>query len=128
MYKKTKSLGLILSLIFAVSLMPSCEYEFIEPEQVVIPEVISFADNILPIFNAKCSISGCHVSGFAILDLSDANAYTDLFRKDQINRDFPDQSGLYVKLNAAQSTHAGRSTPTEQATILEWIAKGAKNN
>jgi len=106
----------------------ACQYEFIEPEEVIIPEVVSYTDDIIPIFNNKCNFSGCHVSGFAILDLSPTNAYADLFRKDLINLDNPELSDLYLKLNTANSTHKGRSTDTEQATILEWIKKGAKNN
>jgi len=128
MYKKTKFLGLILSLLLVITFMPSCEYEFIEPEPVFIPEVISFSDNIQPIFNSKCSISGCHVAGFSILDLSQGNAYTELFRKELIDTDSPEASKLYQKLSAPGSTHADRSTATDQATILEWINKGAKNN
>ena len=128
MYRKTKVLGQILSLLLVASLLPSCEYEFIEPEPVFIPEVITFTDNILPIFEAKCSISGCHVAGFSILDLSQDNAYTELFRKQLIDTDDPEASNLYQKLSAPGSTHADRSTTTDQATILAWINKGAKNN
>lgn len=128
MKKKLLSGSLILLLIISISTFTSCEYEFIEPEKVVIPEVISFSDDIIPLFNNSCNISGCHASGFAILDLSPANAYTDLFRKGLINVDVPDQSEIYLKLTDSRGSHKDRSTPSEQALILEWIVKGAKNN
>ena len=105
-----------------------CEYEFIEPEKVILPEVVSFADDIQPIFDKGCNISGCHVSGFGVLDLSAANAYQDLFRRGLINLETPEESGLYVKLIDNGGTHQGRSTASEQAIVLEWIKKGAQNN
>ncbi len=121
---------IILSLFagFVFMFMISCQYEFIVPEEVIIPETVSFSEDVIPIFNAKCNGSGCHASGFPILDLSPANAYDDLFRKNQINLDTPEESPLYVKLVESGSTHQGRSTAQEQATILEWINKGAQNN
>lgn len=128
MSRKRTSIKLIFSLILSITLFGACEYEFIQPEKVVIPETISFSEDVIPIFNGSCNFSGCHAAGFAILDLSPGNAYDDLFRKGLIDIDVPAQSGVYVKLSESGSTHMGRSTATEQATILEWINKGAKNN
>ncbi|NND08925.1 MAG: hypothetical protein HKN87_21345 [Saprospiraceae bacterium] len=118
----------ILTLCITASAIVSCEYEFIEPEKVILPEVISFADDILPIFDQSCNISGCHVSGFGALDLSAENAYADLFRQGLINVEVPEESGLYTKLIDNSGTHQGRSTASEQAIVLEWINKGAQNN
>ena len=128
MRKRILSGSLIILLLVSISTFTSCEYEFIEPEKVIIPEVVSYSNNILPIFSSKCSISGCHVAGFAILDLSAANARNDLFGKGLIDLDVPDQSELYLKLTDSRGTHKDRSTPGEQALILEWIVKGAQNN
>lgn len=128
MKKRFLSGSLIVLLFISLSFLTSCEYEFIEPEQVIIPEVISFSDDIIPIFNNSCNYSGCHAAGFAILDLSPAKAYEELFRKQLINREIPDQSELYLKLTDTRGTHKDRSTATEQALILEWITKGAQNN
>ncbi|MCB0665384.1 MAG: hypothetical protein KDC80_06155 [Saprospiraceae bacterium] len=128
MKKKFLPGSLIALLIISISTFTSCEYEFIEPETVVIPEVISFRDDIIPIFNSSCNISGCHAAGFAILDLSPAKAYEELFRKELIDIDVPDQSDLYLKLTDTRGTHKDKSTLSEQAIILEWIAKGAQNN
>lgn len=128
MARKRTSAKFIFSLILVITFIGACEYEFIQPEQVVIPEVISFSEDIIPIFDNNCNLSGCHVAGFSILDLSPGNAYEDLYRKDMIDLDNPALSKLYTKLIESNGTHDGRSTPTEQATILEWINKGAKNN
>lgn len=106
----------------------SCEYEFIEPEEVVVPDVVLFSSDIIPIFNNSCNSSGCHDAGFAILDLSPQAAYADLFRKGQIDIDNPENSKLYLKLIDPSGTHNDRSTASERATLLEWIRKGAQNN
>jgi len=128
MRKRLLSGSLIILLLISISTFTSCEYEFIEPEAVVIPEVISFSDDVVPIFNKNCNISGCHAAGFAILDLSPASAYNQLFAKGLIDVDVPDQSKIYLKLTDTRGTHKDRSTPSEQALILEWIVKGAQNN
>ncbi len=128
MIKNRISALLAFFFLVSISFFGACEYEFVVPEKVIIPDVISFSEDIIPIFDNSCNFSGCHVSGFGILDLSPANAYNDLFLKNMIDVDVPVQSDLYQKLTEASGTHAGRSTPTEQALILEWINKGAKNN
>ena len=120
--------GLLLILFLSLTIYSSCVYDFVEPEKVVLPEVISFSDDIIPIFNNSCNTSGCHAAGFGILDLSPENAYEDLFRKGQIDVDNPANSSLYSKLVESGGTHEGRSTAAERATILEWINKGAQNN
>ncbi len=128
MLNQTLSKLSFLVLCIAGIYLSSCEYEFIEPEQVIIPEVISFSDDVQPIFDRSCNGSGCHVNGFGVLDLSIANAYEDLFRRNLINLEMPEESGLYLKLIDASGTHQGRSSPTDQGIILEWIKDGAKNN
>ena len=128
MLKKYLSGSLIAILLISIVMISSCEYEFIEPEKVVIPEFISFADDVLPIFSSSCSLSGCHVAGNPILDLSATNAFAQLYAKGLIDLDLPEQSKLYFKLIDGNGTHKGRSTAADQAKILEWIKKGGRNN
>lgn len=128
MFSKISRIQQIFFALVVFIFIASCEYDFIQPPAVIIPEVVSFSDDIIPIFNESCNFSGCHVSGFALLDLSPENAYNDLILKGQIDVASPDQSELYLKLIEGNGTHKDRSTPSQQATILEWINKGAKNN
>lgn len=128
MSKKHINGGLFSLLLISILFVSSCEYEFIEPEKVILPDVISFSEDIIPIFNNKCNTSGCHVAGFGVLDLSEENAYNDLFRKGLIDVDIPENSKIYMKLIASGGTHVGRSNATDQGLILEWISKGAQNN
>ena len=128
MCKRNLSSFLAGSFFLSFFLLISCDYEFIEPEKVVIPTAVTFSEDIIMVFNESCNQSGCHAQGFEILDLSESNAYEDLFRKEMVNLDDPEQSELYQKLIEASGTHKDRSTPAERALILEWIKKGAKNN
>lgn len=120
---------LIISLFFLILIMvTSCEYEVIEFEDPDPTVEIKFSNDILPIFNNGCNVVGCHTLGHFSVDLTTENAYLDLIAKNLINTDEPAQSSLYSKLATPGSTHAGRSTPTEQQTILLWIEQGAKDN
>lgn len=114
--------------MICVLMVTSCEYNIIEFEEVDPTVEVKFSNDIMPIFNNKCNVSGCHVVGHSVVDLSAANAYKDLIAKSMIDTDYPEQSKLYTKLVATGSTHTGRSTPTEQDLILQWIKQGAKNN
>lgn len=115
-------------LIAGLVLFASCEYDFIVPEVVVLPDEISFKDDIVPVFDNSCNITGCHTEGHFAVDLTPDNAYQDLFAKNMIDIDNPELSVLYSKLIETGGTHDGRSTPTQQELILKWIVDGALNN
>lgn len=119
-------LGLLIMVI--TSILSSCQSEWIEPEEITVPDIISFLDNIVPIFNKSCNLSSCHKAGFSILDLSPSNAYDDLFAKNLIDTDNPTESKIYKKLTDPTGSHKGRSTLENQTLILKWIEQGAKNN
>ena len=124
----TRLLFTLCFLLISLMVITSCEYEVIEFDQPDPTSEIKFSNEIIPIFNKGCNVVGCHSAGHVIVDLTAANAYKDLFAKNMIDTEFPEQSKLYAKLVAAGSTHAGRSTPTDQEKILLWIRQGAKEN
>jgi len=123
-YKFVSGIMLCTSLLF---LTTSCDYEFVQPKQIITPDSISFEDDIIPIFDASCNFSGCHTLGHSKVDLTPANAYTDIFVKNLVTTGSPDSSLLYTKL-VEGGTHNGRSTPAQQAIIKKWIEQGARNN
>jgi len=108
-------------------MITSCEYGFVEFEQPEIIEDISFANDIVPIFNNKCNTTGCHSVGHFALDLSPENAYEDIINKNLVDTNNPELSVLYVKISQP-GTHDNRSVPSEQLNILQWIKDGAKDN
>lgn len=118
-------------LVFSLTMISSCEYGFIDFEVedpgTDPPEDLSFSEKIIPIFNNKCNITGCHTAGYFALDLTPENAWTDINNKGMVDLANPSESKLYTKI-ANPGTHDNRSLPSEQALILQWITEGAKNN
>ena len=110
---------------FAIMTWQACEYDWLETEPVILPDEVSFAGDILPIFEARCVT--CHSTGGIEPDLSAANAYTDLFAKGQIDLIVPENSILYTSMapggNMNNYTIAG-----DAALVLKWIQEGAVNN
>lgn len=125
---KSRILKHLFLLMAGVLFFASCEYEYIVPEEVVLPDVVSFTDDIIPIFDSSCNTTGCHTAGHFAVDLTPDNAYSDLFAKNMIDVDNPADSPLYTKLIEVGGTHDGRSTPAQQQLILKWIEEGAEDN
>lgn len=103
----------------------SCSYSpLVEPE-VVIPDVISFSEQIEPIFNdAGCT--SCHTS--LSPDLSAGKAYTSLTASDKyINLEDPASSLIYTKPHP-DATHPKLYSAQQAALVLKWIEDGALNN
>lgn len=91
---------------------------------------VSFATDILPIFNTSCSISGCHVSGAKTPELSATNAYTSLTVGNYFNTTTPESSIIYQWMTGKKSTPmpVGGINKNYNALVLAWIKQGAKNN
>ncbi|MGE4289866.1 MAG: hypothetical protein AB7E36_14365 [Salinivirgaceae bacterium] len=112
--------------IAAAGFALSCSYSpLVEPE-VVVPDVISFSEQIEPIFkDAGCT--SCHPS-VAGLDLKAGNAYANLTASDKyINLEDPASSLIYTKANP-DATHPKLYSAQQAALILKWIEDGALNN
>ena len=98
------------------------------------PQTVSFANDVLPIINANCSISGCHTgsSPTGNLDLDAAVAYTKLMKTgtgyiDTINPNF---SLLYAQMISTSKPMppTGKLDACKTGLILKWIQQKAKNN
>ena len=111
--------------------LSQCYYDQIVYEEPEPPAGdISFLNEIIPIFNASCNISGCHNTGGIAPDLSPAKAYNALFSGSYIDRDVPENSELYQWMagNRGLSMPISGPNATYNATVLQWIKQGAKNN
>ena len=111
--------------MFAMVTWQACEYDWLEPEPIDLPDEVSFADDILPIFQARCV--NCHGVGGITPDLTAANAYADLFNENQIDLLVPENSILYTKMAAGGSMNQYTSQG-DAALVLKWITDGAQNN
>jgi mono/diheme cytochrome c family protein len=119
--KIIKNTKILLVLIFTTFLFGACEWLTIAPVKVDVPDVVSFAGDIQPIFNNKCA--SCHISRAPVL--TPGFAYNALINGSYINISTPEASPLIVKTDAG---HAGGITPSERALIVKWITDGALNN
>lgn len=123
--KKLVPMMILLAAGFMLALN-SCSYDWIEYEEPVIPDTVSFKSDIVPIFNQSCNASGCHSAGGFDPDLSPENAYGDLINGGYIDTANPEGSTLYLSIaSGSMKTYA---QPGDAELILEWIKDGANNN
>lgn len=115
---------------FLITLVISCKYDDVLPPEPDPGIEISFANDIIPIFNASCNFSGCHNGGGPSPDLRETVAHESLFSGFYIDTIQPDNSELYLWMTGAR----GLPMPVEgvnpgyAATVLSWIEQGAKKN
>ena len=98
----------------------------------VVNKQVSFANDIIPIFSQKCSISGCHISSGHEPDLSSSKAYNSLVSGGFINVADPKNSKLFMRLTGKITPAMpliGSTNPSNiNAFVLTWITQKAKNN
>lgn len=95
-----------------------------------ITEDVSFAGDVIPIFEKSCSISGCHNSNGVSPDLSSDKAFNALTNGGYIDVSSPENSLVYEFVSGKRTPVMPVSgvDPTIAATILAWIKQGAQNN
>lgn len=95
-----------------------------------ITRTVSFAQDIIPIFNSSCNGSGCHNAGGVAPNLSSANAYLSLTAGTYLNTSDPQNSELYQWMTGKRSAPMPLSGPNKDynALVLAWIKQGAQNN
>jgi len=122
-----KKLILLIVTLIGITTWQSCQYEWVDPVDVVVPDVVSFSVDIQPIFDRSCNNAGCHSTGGTAPDLKPSNAYADLFAKDLIDLATPENSILYKKCATGGSMNK-HTQPGDPEIILKWIEEGALNN
>lgn len=95
-----------------------------------ITRTVSFAGDIIPIFNSSCNSSGCHSAGGKAPDLSAVNALTSLVNGGYINTGNPESSELYLWMTGKRGVPMPVSGINKDynALTLAWIKQGANNN
>jgi hypothetical protein len=108
-----------------------CKYDNIDDLR-PLPDVVSFNQHIIPIFNSTCSLSGCHsgVNPPGHLNLSAPYAYNSLFARQEIDTLHPEISVLYIMINSTSNPMppTGKMDNYSVKLILKWIQQKAKNN
>ena len=87
---------------------------------------VCFADNILPIFVSKCSMSGCHTPGERIGHFTNYDC-----KMKKVVAKHPLRSSIYTKIDGSNPSMPPRSyaplTDQEIFMIKAWISMGALN-
>lgn len=116
------------SLIAAFSLLAVWGIQSCQHEQMGDPNAaICFERDILPIFNSKCAMSGCHDAG------SSAEGYDLSNYKKIVSRGIvkgkPNSSELYEVVADGEMPPRGytKLSAAEKKMLYDWIADGAKN-
>ena len=103
--------------------MQSCQHE-----QMGDPNAsICFERDILPIFNSKCAMSGCHDAGTAA-EGYDLSNYSKIVG-DGIVKGKPGKSEIYEEIEDGEMPPKGytKLSDAEKQMLYDWIADGAKN-
>ncbi|MCI1265864.1 MAG: hypothetical protein LKG19_04755 [Saprospiraceae bacterium] len=91
---------------------------------------VSFANDIIPIFNGSCNVSGCHNSGGQKPNLTESRAFSSLTDGNYLNPSSPENSVIYLWMSGKKSTPmpVGGINKDYNALILAWIKQGTLNN
>jgi uncharacterized membrane protein len=103
--------------------MQSCQHEQMGDPNAA----ICFERDILPIFNSKCAMSGCHDAGTAA-EGYDLSNYKKII-SDGIVKGKPNSSELYEVVADNEMPPKGytKLSDAEKQMLYDWIADGAKN-
>lgn len=96
-----------------------------------LPEIVSFKNDLIPLFNASCVTSGCHIGSnpAADLDLSESAAYLQLFKRNMVDTLNPDGSSLYKEVASGAMPKGNKKLSEYNIGIIQrWIEQKAKNN
>jgi hypothetical protein len=122
--------GFIVMLLVAISGCYKSTTVVVNPGSLITTEM-SFTNDIIPIFQKSCALSGCHNSGGKAPDLTTANAYKSLTDGGYIKPNDPDNSILMQWLTGKKSPVMPLGSGPNQdinAKVYAWINQGAKNN
>lgn len=114
-----------------MTLFTACEYDYIlTPPPAPITEEVKFTEDIIPIFNESCNMSGCHAVGAWEPDLTPEHAFAELQTSIEgvalVDTTNPGASLIYTTM--ATGKMKSYSTPQQAALVLAWITQGAKQN
>jgi hypothetical protein len=128
-YKHISILALVVSLTFS-----ACKNDSYVRPTVVITGNVSFDTIIQPILTTNCAVSGCHLPGAQIPDLSAENSWNNLWNYGLIDTAAATAttSIFYEHLTATGGKPlmppVGSLSPTQIGDVLAWIKQGGQNN
>ena len=126
-----KRITIYLGLIFIMGIsITGCYKDIIIPDSAVDPDgppqAVSYKNDLAPIFNSKCALSGCHVSGSRKPFLSTTISYQEIVSGGYVNIIVPKESILYKSINRSMKEYI--SSAADRQKVYDWIRNGAPNN
>jgi len=119
--------GFIFTMVIGIT---GCYKDTIIPEGAIDPDgppqSVSFSKDLAPIFNTKCAISGCHVSGAHKPYLATAVSYQAVTSGGFVNTIVPKDSKLYTMINGEMKEYI--PSAADRQKVYDWIRNGAPNN
>ncbi len=118
-------------IIFTIGIsLIGCYKDVILPDALVDPDgppqSVSYKDQLIPLFNTKCALSGCHVPGAYKPYMGSAVSYLEIVNGGFINTIIPKESILYKKINGEMREYIPAATDRQK--VYDWIRNGAPNN
>lgn len=118
-------------LIFAVLIgLSSCYKDIITPSLAADPDgpaqPVSYKNELAPLFNSSCALSGCHVSGGHKPYLSTDISYQQIVNGGFVNTSLPKESILYKMINGEMAQYIPSSANRQK--VYDWIRNGTPNN
>jgi len=126
-----KQLILNICLIFIIGIgITGCYKDVILPDTVADPDgppqSVSFKDQLMPLFNTSCALSGCHVSGSHKPYMTTDVSYQEIVNGGFVNTLIPKESKIYKMINGEMKEFI--PSATDRQKVYDWIRNGAPNN
>jgi len=122
-----KYTGLLLLVIIGLS---GCYKDIVIPQLASDPDgppqSVSFSTELKPLFAAKCTDAGCHVTGAHKPYLTPDISYTQIVSGGFVNLALPKESILYKNIYGEMSQYI--SSSADKQKVYDWIRNGAPNN
>jgi hypothetical protein len=95
-----------------------------------ITRTVTFSQDIIPVFNKSCNLSGCHSAGGQVPNLTPTAAYNSLIIGNYVDKASPENSYIYLKMTGKKGSVMPPSGMNKDynALMLAWIQQGALNN
>ena len=127
MKQLVKYTGLLLLVMIGLS---SCYKDIVIPQLASDPDgppqPVSFSTELKPLFAAKCTEAGCHVTGAHKPYLTPDISYTQIVNGGFVNLALPKESILYKNIYGEMSQYM--SSSADKQKVYDWIRNGAPNN
>ncbi len=117
-------------MLLAGIVITGCYQDVILPDAVVNPDgppqAVSFKNDLAPIFNTQCALSGCHVSGGHHPYMATDVSYLQIVNGGYVNTSIPKESILYKMINGEMQEYI--PSASDRQMVYDWIRNGAPNN